>query len=147
MLFRSPVETEQENCNQTIINTIRNKLHINIQPNAIADVYRLGRKKENIQYNRRPIKFKLINPNLKGDLIKACINLKPNIYINEFLSPNKKKLLSNAITIKKDHPTLIKKVFMKNSILHIKKINNDTESVIKIKNQAELDNFILNVSI
>jgi ribosomal protein L29 len=136
-----PEGVENEDCKNTVAKTIEQKLRIKLQPNAISDVYRIGKKRnENNAKDKRPIRFKIEEQGLKSKLISTCIKEKPNVFINEFLTPGKRKLLKKALIIRRDHRQLLHSCYYKNGVLHIKKSPNDDP--IKIKNDEELNSYL-----
>lgn len=136
--------TEHEDCEQAVINTIANKLNIDISPGDISDAYRLGKKPDDGVNDRRPIRFKINKPNLKSKLTQEMVKKKLSLYLNEFLSPLRKKLLQRALRIRKEHRNLIHTCYFNNGVLIIKRSQN-TEPV-KVKNERELDNYLVSVN-
>lgn len=70
--------------------SLRVKLHLNITYDDVNVALRLGaKKKQNII---RPIIVKLHSRQKKSEIINACIQVKPNIYVNESLTPKRTSL-------------------------------------------------------
>ena len=76
-----------ENCVAIACSLFKNQLNLNVQPNDISTAHRLGKKPTNQQMDTRRIILKLCRRDIKGDILKACKQLKPKIYINESLTP------------------------------------------------------------
>ena len=64
-----------------------------MQPTDLSTAQRLGKKPVNQQIDTRRITIKLCQRDIKGDLLKACRQLKPNIFINESLTPSRNTIM------------------------------------------------------
>ena len=76
-----------ENCILLVCNLMKNQLKLNVQPTDISTAHRLGKKPTNQQVDSRKIIMKLCRREVKGDILNACRQIKPNLYINESLTP------------------------------------------------------------
>lgn len=81
-----PDETPHENTSDLVVNTIKHNLHINMTHTDINVAHCLGPKQ---QGKKRPIIVKLHNRAKKSELVQACITVKPQLYINESLTPKR----------------------------------------------------------
>ncbi|KAK3895532.1 hypothetical protein Pcinc_000770 [Petrolisthes cinctipes] len=81
-----PHESTNENPCDLIVNTIKHHLHVNMTHADINVAHRIGRK---TQGKTRPIIVKLQNRIKKSELVHACITVKPQLYINESLTPKR----------------------------------------------------------
>ena len=96
-----PPETTMENCANVAITTFKEQLKVNIRPEDISVAHRLGKKAP--QRSTRPIIVKLVNRSIKQDLVNARIQLRPNIYINESLTPKRTALLKKILNVRRIH--------------------------------------------
>lgn len=93
-----PEETGQENTTNIITSVVKDHLKINISEYDINIAHRIGPK----QFQRkRPIIVKLNNRSLKHDLVGACIQLKPQLYINETLTAKRLHLFKQVLNIRR----------------------------------------------
>ena len=118
-----PDETPQENTTQVVITSIKDNLRINITDRDINIAHRIG---SSAQQRKRPIIVKLTNRSLKHDLQRACVNLKPQLYINESLTPARLHILKQVLTIKKSHKAKFQQCY-----------TSDGKIVIKLKNSTQ----------
>ncbi|KAK3888072.1 hypothetical protein Pcinc_007862 [Petrolisthes cinctipes] len=95
-----PQESTNDHTASIVVTTIKDNQKININPNDISVTNRLGPQKQ--QRNRSFI-VKFLNRSLKHDLIDACVSLRPQLYINESLTPKRESLFSPILTIRKTH--------------------------------------------
>lgn len=95
-----PQESQQENSVNLVVNTLKNTLKINIQDEDISVAHRLGAIN---QKHPRPVIVKLRNRSQKYDIIGACLKMKPDLYINESLTPNRLNLFKKMLAIRKQH--------------------------------------------
>ena len=83
-----------ENCTVIVSSMIREKLRKNISAGDISVSHRIGQKPRSPQHvDRRNIFVKLCRRNLKDELLSACRSLRPNIYLNESLTPTRSTIL------------------------------------------------------
>lgn len=122
-----PSETSAENPANTVINTIKDTLKININTNDINIAHRLGPKH---QQTSRPMIVKLTNRSLKQDIMTACVNIKPNLYINESLTPKRLKIYKQVLHIRKVHKNKFQQCFTKNGRIMIKLKNSTVRHVV-----------------
>ena len=76
-----------ENCNDIVCQLVKDQLKINMTPSDISTSHRLGQKPTNQQPDRRNIIAKLCRRDLKRTLVNTCRQLKPNLYVNDHLTP------------------------------------------------------------
>ena len=93
-------ETQQENAANIFITAIREHLKVNIKESDINIAHRIGPVHSQ---RKRPIIVKLSNRSLKHDLVGACIQMKPQLYINESLTPKRLHLFKQILNIRKTH--------------------------------------------
>ncbi|KAK8372923.1 hypothetical protein O3P69_018355 [Scylla paramamosain] len=98
-----PDESTHENPSDQIVNTIKQHLHINMTPSDINVAHRLGPKQ---QGKKRPIIVKLQNRAKKSELVHACITVKPQLYINESLTPKRRSIYTVVRNIRAQHKHL-----------------------------------------
>lgn len=99
-----PVCTVGENCINLVTMLIKDKLQLNISPSDISTAHRLGKKPIQQQQDRRSLIVKLCRRDLKNDLKFACKEKKPNLYINEDLTPIRKTIMFVLRAAKRKFP-------------------------------------------
>jgi BMFP domain-containing protein YqiC len=127
-----------ENCNEIVSNLISKKLNINLPNGSIMGASRLGYEKDG-KPDRRSIRFNVPDEKIRSKLIGACIKMKPNFYINEYLTRYNKKLLLRALELK-NNLKLISTCFVKQGILNVSKIRGSKTT--KIFSFEELNQFL-----
>ena len=97
-----------ENCSQIIIDTVREKLQINLDPNDISVAHRYGAKNASQRPDNRGIIIKLCRRDTKVALVSASRNLKPSdLFINECLTPLRQTIAYVLRKAKREFPTII----------------------------------------
>ena len=137
-----PEFTNEENSANVITNTIRDKLGLTLQPGTISAAHRVGAPPQNGTPDKRPIKFTLTQPDERMKIIRKCIERKPRVYFNEFLTPYKNELFRRVRTVKRETPGLISQCFVSDGVINIKKPNNRLN--FKIRTQKDFDSFLQN---
>ena len=139
-----PPTSTEENCKQLLIDTIRSKVNINLRPNDILDVHRLGRFDINrAQLDKRPIRFRISDSRIMRDLIGSLSQKRPDVFINESLCPQRKALMDKVRIIKKRHPALIAQCYSRDGTINIKKTR--TGERVQIKTDLDLENYFLSI--
>ena len=138
-----PVGSDNEKSEEVLDKFLRTHLHINLKKGSITRAYRLGAKKENMP-DKRPLCFKVGDEQTKSTLIKTIINSKKGVFINEYLTSYKRKLLTKALQLKKDK-RYVTRCFISNGILHVK--NSPDARYTKIKTPEELDLYLLGLGV
>ena len=82
-----------ENCKEVVLQLVKEKLKINLQPSDVSTAHRLGRKPVSQGADRRKLIMKLCRRDMKRDIIHACKELKPGFYANESLTPTRNSIL------------------------------------------------------
>lgn len=118
-----PPETAQENTAHVVTQAIKEHLKINIKEADISVTHRLGKP---TQQKNRPIIVKLVNRSLKHDLVGACVLLRPQLFVNESLTPKRRVLLNKVLAIRKVHKPKFQQCY-----------TNDGRIVIKLKNSTQ----------
>lgn len=127
-----PPEAPQENTTNIVTQTIKNQLKINIKETDISVSHRLGQKRQ--QYNR-PIIVKLVNRSLKHDLVGACIQLRPQLHVNESLTPKRRDLLNKILTVRKAHRQKFQQCYTQDGRIIIKLRNSTVKHTIITETQ------------
>lgn len=122
-----PEHTNSEHTTSVVVNTIRDYLKINIKETDISIAHRLGPQK---QQKNKPIIVKFMNRTLKYDLTQACIQLKPQLYINESLTPKRRNLLNTILNIRRQHKAKFQQCYTKDGTIIIKLRNSTTKHSI-----------------
>lgn len=117
-----PDESTHENPTDLIVNTIKQNLHINMTHSDINVAHRLGPKQ---QGKKRAIIVKLHNRAKKPELVQACITVKPQLYINESLTPKRRSIYSVVRKIRSQHKHLFQQCY-----------TSDGKIIVKLKNSA-----------
>ena len=138
------IQHSGNNIVDSIKTTIHNKLQINIESEDITEASKITAKNNSSDQNAVNTLYKFKLPYaVRTEIIQKLAELKPNIYLNEALSPLKRSLLKKATDIKTALPDRIKSVYYKNGILRINEINGNSQ--VNIRNQAELDEYLLRI--
>ncbi|KAG0729250.1 hypothetical protein GWK47_003543 [Chionoecetes opilio] len=122
-----PPETTQENTTNVTTQVIKDQLKINIKESDISVSHRLGPKRQQVN---RPIIVKLVNRSLKRDLVGACIQLRPQLYVNESLTPKRRGLLNKILTIRKAHTQKFQQCYTQDGRITIKLRNSTIKHTI-----------------
>ena len=99
-----PQSTNDENISLVVKTTLESKLKYKLDHSNVLFAHRVGKKSPQGPDNR-PIRLKLSNPDLSRDIIKSCKVSRPsNLFINEWLTPAKSRLLTVLRHAKKRMP-------------------------------------------
>lgn len=90
-----PIEEQNESTVDKTISIIKDNLHLNIEHKDIKVAHRLGSR--NTQNNNRPIIVKLHSRQQKYDIMRAYVTVKPNLYVNESLTPKRRSLFKKSL--------------------------------------------------
>lgn len=132
-----PDETTHENPTDLIVNTLKQKLHTNMTHSDINVAHRLGPKQQD---KKRPIIVKFHNRAKKYELVQACITVKPQLYINESLTPKRRSLYSMVRKIRAQHKHLFQQCYTSDGRI-IVKLKNSTSKII-ITSEQNLASFL-----
>jgi hypothetical protein len=99
-----PAVAAEESCRDIICSLVTNKLHLVMRPADISTAHRLGRKPLSQLPDRRKIAVKLCRRDLKRDILYACRQEKPDLYVNESLTPSRNTIMYVIRKMKKEHP-------------------------------------------
>ena len=104
-----PEGNNDENCKAVVCHLVKNQLKLNLNPEDISTAHRLGRKPGYQRPDKRNIIVKLCRRDLKQDLIRASrTQVAPrNLYVNESLTPIRKKILFHLRQMKRAHPDIV----------------------------------------
>lgn len=126
-----PPESRLENTVHVVTVAIKDHLRININEKDISVAHRIG--PVNSQ-RPRPIIVKLVNRSLKYDLKRACIELKPQLFINESLTPKRLALYKKVLHIRKIHKAKFQQCHTKDGKIIVKLKNSTVKHVIVDEN-------------
>jgi len=101
-----PSETG-ENCKNLICNLSRDKLGLNIDSADVSSAHRIGRKSARQGPDRRAIVARLCRSDLKNEIRSAAKNMRPNFYVNEYLTPVRSSIFRALKAAKKKFPRII----------------------------------------
>lgn len=134
-----PVEEQNENTTEKkTIRTIKDNLHINIENKDINVAHRLGSR--NTQNSIRPIIVKLHSRQQKYDIMSACVTVKPNLYINESLTPKRRLLFKKVWDIRKQHRQIFQQCYTQDGRIYVKLRISNQKHVITT--EAALTDFL-----
>lgn len=102
-----PVVRDGEVCCEVVRELIKDKLKLNIAQSDISTCHRLGRKSVSQRPDKRTIALKLCRRDLKKDIISACRQLRPKMFVNESLTPIRNTIMYGLRKAKRDHPDKI----------------------------------------
>ena len=103
-----PAFKENENLNDTICGLIRRELSVNLKPEEISAVHRMGGKSSSQKTDRRPIILKLCKISTKSDLIlSARAKKSKELFLNEFLTPQRQTISYVLRRARREFPHLI----------------------------------------
>lgn len=133
-----PQETGGENPTNVVVDTIKRTLNINITPSEINVAHRLGTK--NKQTVKTPIIVKLHSRQKKDELLSACVTVKPNIFINESLTPKRRSIFKTIWNIRKQHRDLFQQCYTRDGKICVKlRCSNQKHT---ITSEWDLNNFL-----
>ena len=136
-----PQVTAEENTKEVLLCTIKEKLKLNIPPESVTEVSRLGRKDPN-KPDRRSIRFRFSNRDIKNEATSVAIKQKRRLYINEYLTNHMKGLFDRIRGIKKNHPTLIGVAYVRDGVIYVKKRPGREVPRTPIVSERELDEYL-----
>ena len=112
-----PAATIGENCNEVTRQILKRELNMEIPLTEINTCHRLGKKSPSQSPDTRPIIVKLCRRDVKSQLISAARQLGkgnskrgqniPNLFVNESLTPPRRKILFTLRQIKRAHPDIV----------------------------------------
>jgi hypothetical protein len=137
-----------------VIKKVGELLEADVEDHHIADLYRIRTKKEGIpqplvvSFTSRFIRKKLIDNRKKRSIFTTDLSLdtsgeRKQIYLNEYLTKDVVKLLSEAKILKSNYK--FEFVWAKNNIIYAKE-RVDSEFVYKIENQNKISEIINEIS-
>ena len=126
-----PAETTGEETTGVICSVVKEKLGLIIKSSDISVSHRLGKVKED---RSRPIIVKLINRSLKYDLVSACVARRANLYVNESLTPRRRRLLNQVLMVRKDHKKAFQSCYTSEGRIVIRLKNSNAKHVIHDEN-------------
>lgn len=132
-----PNEHQMENTTDLTVKTIKDNLHINIEHKDINVSHRLGSKQQN---KTRPLIVKLLNRSKKAEIMEACVKVKPNLYINESLTPKRRTIYTTILEIRKKNRSLFQQCYTRDGRIFIKL--KDSNQKHSITNEHSLNTFL-----
>lgn len=129
-----PQVSDGENCSTTVKNIVKEQLKINLALSDISTAHRIGKKTETQQPDRRNIIVKMCRRDLKNDILHQCREQKPDLFVNEHLTPSRNTIFYVLRKMKKDFP---------NKIAGCNTIDGKVFAWIKSKNKDERNTRVL----
>ena len=127
-----PQETSGENATNVVVDTIKHALKVNISPSDINVAHRLGgNKKPN---SKKPMIVKLHSRLKKDELMSTCVTVRPNIYINESLTPKRRSIFKTIWNIRKHNRNLFQQCYTRDGKIYIKLRCSDVKHAITTEN-------------
>ena len=106
-----PIEHSDEDCKQLMTDICKEKLKLITPVTEIASIYRIGRKTASQTPTSRSILVKFSNRQIRNYVLSGAKSVKPaNVFVNEYLTPVRAKLLSAAKKVKRAAPQYISAV-------------------------------------
>ena len=102
------VVSQDETPVDVICSLVKEKLKLNLHQSDISTAHRMGRKSVSQAADKRKLVVKLCRRDVKRDILNAAKNLKPNIYVNESLTPLRSTILFVLRKMRRAHPNVIK---------------------------------------
>ena len=133
-----PKEEHNENIVDKTVCSIKDNLHIHIEHKDISVAHRLGTR--NTQNMNRPIIVKLHSRQQKYDIMNACVTVRPNLYINESLTPKRRSLFKKVWDTRKQHRELFQQCYTHDGKIYVK-LRVSTQKHV-ITNDATLASFL-----
>lgn len=133
-----PQVNNNENSTLVAANAIKDNLKINFSPVDINVAHRIGNKSA----QNRPMIVKLHSRQKKDDIMTACLTVRPNLYINESLTPKRLGLFKVIWNIRKNNRDLFQQLYTKDGKIYIKLKCSNQKHIIT--NETMLDNFLEN---
>ena len=104
-----PCAQTGENCSNSLVNLIKDKIKMNIAPNELSVVHRLGPKPANQAEDKRPIMAKFCPRDVKKDVLLTARRARlPNFFVNESLTPARRAIFNTLRSMRRDSPDLLK---------------------------------------
>lgn len=122
-----PPETPTEKATSVVIDAVKENLKLNIKQEDISVAHRLGASQ---QGRDRPLIVKLVNRSLKYDIMGACIQLRPKLFINESLTPKRLEIFKQILAIRKEHRPKFQQCFTKDGSIIVKLKHSTVRHVI-----------------
>lgn len=98
----------EENTTGVVCDLIKRELKYSLEPANICTSFRFGRKSPLQGPDRRSIRLKVIRPDVADDLLRSCKTVKPpGLYINEWLTPVRSRVLATLKQAKKRFPEIV----------------------------------------
>lgn len=112
-----PSEQTMENPSSLVVNAIKDNLKININYDDINTAHRLGPKQQN---KDRPVIVKLSKRSKKSEIMEACVTVKPNLFVNESLTPKRRIIFSKVWEIRKKHREIFQQCYTRDGKIIVK---------------------------
>jgi len=110
-----PEERDGEDCKQIISNICKDKIKLITPITEISSSYRIGKKSISQNPVNRNILVKFSNQQIRNYVLSGCKSVKPaNIFTNEYLTPQRAKLLAMLKKLKRAAPQYISAVSSRN---------------------------------
>lgn len=122
-----PSETPTENTSSVVVETIKEHLKINLKTDDLSVTHRLG---ASVPGRDRPMIVKLVNRSLKYDIMGACVQLRPKLYVNESLTPKRLQIFKQVLSIRKEHRQKFQQCYTKDGNIIIKLKHSTVKHVI-----------------
>ena len=122
-----------------IAQSFTNKLRIRVSESDIEWARKIG-KVQTSGMDRRPILFKMKDSTKRKEILAACKTVKPQFYVNESLTPYRRKLINVLREIRKEDRSRIEILFVKDGVIHA--ASNSRSKMAFIRTKSDLDAFV-----
>ena len=138
------ISSAEETPAKIVSATLQSKLALSIDPSVITEAKTIVLQPRNpTEQTRKLVRFQ-IPYHTRTEITNKLATMKPNVYMNEALSPLKRQLQHKAFLVKKALPNKIRSTYFKNGILRINL--RDGEDTKKIHNDVEFDEFLRSIN-
>ncbi len=134
-----PAATPDENVESVLAKSLKDELDLEIPTSAFLNAHRF-KVRPNANRDQKPVICLRLNPEVKNNILDACIEKRKKIFINEFMSPHYNALFQKCMKIRHDHPNLINKCNFRNGAICLKKTSDGPVS--KVHSNEGLNKFL-----
>ena len=128
-----PEETATEAPAQVAITALNRTLDLDLTMADINVAHRLGRRNNS---SSRPMIIKLHSRMRKTQIVRKCVAKKPNLYVNESLTPLRKRIYNKLLVIRKNNPGLIQQIFTSDGVINLR--IQGVEDKLQVSNERSL---------
>ena len=109
-----------------------------MSPADLNVAHRLGNNK--VQNSNRPLIVKLHSRQKKTEIMSACVTIRPNLFINESLTPKRRALFKAIWDIRINHRSMFQQCYTQDGKIIVKLKNSNLKQTITT--EESLSNFL-----